>query len=77
MSMRRILRKVAKENGVTLAEVRTEIQTAIQTAYQNPPADGGVIKAYQQRVPRKGEIPTPEEFIRYSARQVQQKRGQR
>lgn len=77
MSMRRILRKVARENGVTLAEVRTEIQTAIETAYQNPPVDGGVIKANQQRVPRKGEIPTPEEFIRYSARQVQQKRGQR
>lgn len=77
MSMRQILRKVAKENGVTLAEVRAEMQAAIDVAYQSPPEDGGVTRAYQQRVPHKGETPTPEELIRYSARQIQKNRRQR
>lgn len=74
MSMRRAFRKIAHENGVTLAEVRADMKAAIDTAYQNPPDDGGVILAYQRRVPCKGEIPTPEEVIRYSAGQIQKKK---
>lgn len=71
MSMRRILRKIARENGVSLAEVRTDMQEAIHTAYQNPPNDGGVTAAYQRRVPCKGEVPTPEELIHYAAGRLQ------
>lgn len=75
MSMRRTFRKIARENGVSLAEVRADMQVAINTAYQNPPDDGGVILAYQRRVPRKGEIPTPEEVIRYTAGQIKKKKN--
>lgn len=74
MSMRRTFRKIARENGVSLAEVRADMKAAIDTAYQNPPKDGGVILAYQRRVLCKGEIPTPEEVIRYSAGQLQKKK---
>lgn len=72
MSMRKIYRKIARENGVSVKEVKEDMQAAITAAYQNPPKDGGVTAAYQRQVPRKGEIPTPEEFIRYAAGKVQE-----
>lgn len=74
MSMRRTFRKIASKNGVSLAEVRAEMKAAIDTAYLNPPDDGGVILAYQRRVPRKGEIPTPEEVIRYTAGEIHKRK---
>lgn len=69
MSMRNIYRKIAKENGVTLAEVKRDMQAAIDAAYNNPP-DDGITKAYQQRVPRKNEVPTVEEFIRHATKEL-------
>lgn len=65
-----IYRKIAKKNGVSVKEVKTEMQAAINNAYKNPPNDGGVTAAYQQKVPCKGEIPTPEELIRYIAGEI-------
>lgn len=69
MSMRNVYRKIAKEHGVTVAEVKRDMQAAIDAAYTNPPQDG-VTPAYQNRVPRKGEIPTTEEFIRYAKNEI-------
>ncbi|MSS90265.1 hypothetical protein FYJ45_18880 [Eisenbergiella tayi] len=70
MSMRRIYRKVAKKYGVSAKEVRKEIQATITEAYTNPLNQNEITKAYQNRVPCKGEIPTPEEMIRYLAKQA-------
>lgn len=72
MSMRNVFRKIAKENGVTLAEVKHDMQAAIDAAYSNPP-DDGITKAYQQKVPRKNEVPTVEEFVRYAANELKSK----
>lgn len=69
MSMRNVYRKIAKENGVTLVEVKHDMQTAIDAAYSNPPNDG-ITKAYQQRVPRKNEVPTVDEFIRHATKEL-------
>ena len=55
MNMKKILKRIAKENGVTVEEVREEMQKAITEAWKNPPADGGVTAAYQRKVPCKGE----------------------
>lgn len=57
---RSIIRKVAKQNGVSVAEVKREMQAAIEAAYINPNAAAMV-------VPRKGTVPTPEELINYCA----------
>ena len=46
MSMRKIYRKIARENGVSVKEVKEDMQAAITAAYQNPPKDGGVTAAY-------------------------------
>ena len=70
MGMRKILKEIARENGVSVKEVREEMQRAITEAWTNPPKDGGVTAAYQRRVPSRGEIPTPEELIRYLAAEI-------
>lgn len=69
MSMRKIYRKVAKKQGVSVKKVKEEMQKALDYAYTNTP-DDGVTEAYQKQVPSKGEIPTPDEFIRYAANKV-------
>jgi hypothetical protein len=69
MSMRKIYRKVAKKHGVSVKEVKEEMQKALDHAYTNTP-DDGVTGAYQKQVPSKGEIPTPDEFIKFAANKV-------
>ncbi len=70
MKMKKILEQIAREHGVTVEEVREEMQKAITEAWVSPPKDGGVTAAYQRRVPCRGEIPTPEELIRYAAAEI-------
>lgn len=70
--MRNIYRKIAKKNGVTAAEVKRDIQGTIDHAYKTTD-DDGITTAYQNRVPRKGEIPTAEEFIRYATQKAREK----
>ena len=62
MSMRKIYRKVARQNGVTIKEVRAEMQNAINAAW-NDPQNNGIIRAYQNQVPHCGAVPTPDEVI--------------
>lgn len=72
MSMRSIYRRIAREHGVSVQEVKRDMQEAIHAAYDNPPNDG-VTRAYQNRVPRKDDVPTVEEFIRYAAKEVKKR----
>lgn len=69
MSMRQIYRKIAKEHGITPAEVKQDMQAAIDYTYQHTP-DDGITEAYQNQVPRKGETPTAEEVVRFVAKKV-------
>lgn len=73
MSMRKIYRKIAREHGVSVAEVKRDMQAAINYTYEHTP-DNGVTEAYQNRVLRKGEIPTVEEFIKYAATEVKKRK---
>lgn len=57
-----LINEVAREQGVSVAEVRCEMEKAIATAYINP-------SAIALSVPRKGAVPTPEEFIAFCAQQ--------
>lgn len=72
MSLRKVYRKIARKHGVTPAEIKQDMQAAIDQAYQNTTNDG-ITGAYQRRVPRKGETPTADEFIKYAARQLHSK----
>ena len=60
---RKTYRQLAKKHGMSIGEIKREMQTAIDAAYQNP-APGAL------DVPRMGDIPTVEEFINYSAKQI-------
>ena len=73
MSNRSIYRKIAKENGISVKEVKKDMQSALDHAYKNAPNDG-VTKAYQNKMPRKGEVPTPEEFISFAAMEVKKRK---
>jgi len=61
------LRKIAKNNGVSEAEVRREIELAIEDARENP--DPG-IQAFWKGVPRKGDKPTVEDVIAHIAETI-------
>ena len=56
------LASVAKQNGVSIDEVKREIQKAIDIGMANPDPK---IKAFWNSIPRSGERPTPEEVIAY------------
>ena len=66
MSMRKVYRKVARKYGVTVEEVKREMQSAIDETYNNSD-NNDITKAYQNKVPREGKIPTVDEFIRYAS----------
>lgn len=56
-----IYQTIARIHGITEAEAKAEMEKAIAAAYENPNE-----KALQ--VPRKGEIPTVEEFLAHAVK---------
>ena len=62
MSMRNIYRKIARENGVSVEEVKREMQAAINAAYKNPSPQSAM---QQCAIPKTGKVPTTDELIRY------------
>ena len=63
MIYRSIFRKIAKENKITIAKVKEDMQLAIEFAYKNP--KWWYYISFQDKVPCKWEVPTPDEFIKY------------
>lgn len=69
MSTRKMYRKLAKKHKTTVGEVKKEMQDAIYYAYQISSKDISV-KAMQDKIPSKGEIPNVEEVVRFAANQI-------
>lgn len=62
---KKIYKQIAKKHGVTWQEVRDDMQKALNHAYEDP--NRTILNIVRQKeVPRTGEIPTPEEFIKYA-----------
>ena len=59
---RRALKAVAKQEGKSLDEIRSEIMYAINAAIQSQDPS---IQRRWKNIPHKGNVPTPEEFIVY------------
>lgn len=70
MSMRKVYRQIARQNGGRVSEVKAEMAAAIAAAYRNTPADGGITAAYRRQILCKEDVPAPEEFIRYAAGKI-------
>ncbi len=72
MSMRSVYRKVAKQNGVSVKEVKSEIQKAIDAAWDNPDKSPEAA-SYQSLVANGGKKPSIEELIKFGAKEVSKK----
>ena len=64
--------KIAREEGISVDEVRCEIQKAIDDAMQS---DDPAVQAYWKKIKYKGEKTTPEEVVLYIAKHIETDRG--
>ena len=60
--IRKTFEEIAKEQGVSVEDVRNEIEKSIAEAEANPDP---IKRARFEKIPRKGDKVTPEEFITY------------
>ncbi|MCL2796470.1 MAG: hypothetical protein FWD58_00210 [Firmicutes bacterium] len=60
---KQMCKAIAKKHSVSVEEIKKEMQAAIDAAYVFPTPEA-------MQIPRKGEIPTIDEFIEYVAKQV-------
>ena len=60
-----VFERIAAERHTTAEEVRREMEAAIRAGFQNPDP---TVHAHWARIPRKGDMPTPEELIAYVVR---------
>lgn len=65
--IKRSLASVAKQNGVSVDEVKREIQKAIELGMTNPDPH---VQAIWNSIPRAGEHPTPEEVISFFSKEM-------
>lgn len=68
-TMKRLFKEVARQYGVSDEVVKREMEFAVREAFTTP-QDEEVIKL-QNQIPRKGKIPTLEEFLLYVIQEVQ------
>ena len=67
MKAKNAISKLAMENGMSARELIEEMQKAIDEGMNS--TEPTVIKLWE-KVPRKGEKPTPEEFIDHVSKNV-------
>lgn len=70
-SIEKCFKKVAKQNGISVEEVKSEIQSAIEIAMLNP--DPAIREQWNQ-IPHKGETVSPEEIIAYLINKINESR---
>lgn len=73
MNMKEIYKKVAKANNTTVEEIEREMRYAIEEAYTRKDLDENA-KQRQNQVSRKGEIPTPEEIIKFCVEKAKEEK---
>ena len=61
--MEKIYKKIAKQNGVSVEEVKRDMQEAINAAYKNP-------TIFASNLSPQKDVPTTEEFIKLVANKV-------
>ena len=61
------LRRIAEGEGEEAESVRESIRAAIAAGLADP---RGSVQAHWQKMPREGDVPTPEELIAYLAEEV-------
>lgn len=67
MNAKKTLEKMAKENGMTVAEVEREMARAIRAAMNSP--DPRIRERWKEIAPN-GREPSVEEFLNYCAKSI-------
>lgn len=67
----RAIRETAAGAGRPVTAVRAEISLAIRAGMSSADPD---VRAAWARIPRAGDVPTPEEFVAYVAARAERKR---
>jgi len=65
------IKKLAARDGVSVEYVRTQMKIAMINGLCS---EDPVQKAYWKNIPCEGDIPTPEEFIAYTAKVMKKQR---
>lgn len=61
------IRHIAKKEGVSVEEIRSQMSQAMLTGLNSEDPD---VQARWKQIPCKGEVPTPEELITYIATHI-------
>ena len=63
-----LFERLARQRGISVEEMRSIISARIEQGMNDPDP---VKRASWERIPRAGEIPTPEEWLRYAVEQLE------
>ena len=63
-----LFERLARERGISVEEMRSIISARIEQGMNDPDP---VKRASWERIPRAGDIPTPEEWLRYAVEQLE------
>lgn len=62
-----IFERLAHERGITVEEMRAIISTRIEEGWNDPDPEK---RAQWRKIPCKGELPTPDEWLRYAVERI-------
>lgn len=62
-----LFERLAKERNTTVEDIRSQITARIEAGLHDPDP---VRRAQWERIPCAGEVPTPEEWLRYAVEQL-------
>lgn len=68
-----LFERLAKERNTTVEDIRSQIAARIEAGLRDPDP---VRRAQWERIPCAGEIPTPEEWLRYAVERIQEEGGE-
>ena len=64
-----IFEKLARERNITVEEMKSVIADRIKTGWNDPDPEK---QRQWRRIPCTGEVPTPEEWLRYAVERLQE-----
>ena len=62
-----IFERLARERGITVEKMREIISARIESGWNDPAQEK---KAQWRKIPCAGELPTPDEWLRYAVKRI-------
>lgn len=62
-----LFERLARERGITVEEMRIVISERIERGWNDPDPEK---RAQWRKIPCKGEMPTPDEWLRYAIEKI-------